>query len=394
MGYHHTVFSHRTNWDPHANAFAARLEQARASGRPLLDLTESNPTRCGLGWDPSELGPLLGDPRAATYEPAPLGLRDARGAVARYLADRGAGVAPDRIFLTASASEAYALLFKLLCDPGDEVLVPLPSYPLVDRLADLESVRLRRYALRYDGEWHLDRRSLAKAVTPRTRAIVAGSPSDPTGALLSPEELGFLEDLCAARGLALIGDEVFADTALGPAPSAAGASRCLAFHLSGLSTVCGLPQLKAGWIAAAGPERLVGPALSRLEVIADAYLSVSTPAQLAIPALLERRERFLELLRKRLAGNRARLATASLREAPWSLLQSGGGWSAVLQIGGAEEEQALCLALLEDGVLIRPGAFYDFQHSGYLVVSLLPAPETFREGLERLERRLRRPLLA
>ncbi len=392
LGYHLGVFSHRTNWDLPAGAFAARLQRARASGRRLLDLTESSPARCGLSWDPAELGPLLGDARSADYDPTPHGLLEARQGVARYLAHRGAAVAADRIFLTASTNEAYALLFKLLCDPDDEVLVPLPSCPFLDRLADLESVRLGRYALRYDGEWHLDRASIAKAVTPRTRAIVAMSPSSPAGALLSAEELAFLEEICAARGLALIGDESLADTALGPAPSVVGASRCLAFHLSGLSAVGGLPQLKVGWIGAAGPQRLVGEALARLEVIADAYLSVSAPAQLALPALLERRERFLGPLRKRLSVNRACLATAALREAPWSLLGSGGGWSAVLQIGGAQEEEALCLGLIEDGVVIQPGALHDFERSGYLVVSLLPEPETFREGLARLEERLRRPL--
>ncbi len=386
------MLSRRTAWNLRANAFADRLEAARATSRPLVDLGESNPTRCGLGWDGAELGALLSDPRAAAYEPTPRGLPEAREAVGRYLATRGAAVAPDRVLLTASTSEAYALLFKLLCDPGDEVLIPSPSYPLLDLLADLESVRLRRYPLRYDGEWHIDRAALAASVTAATRAVVVVSPSNPAGALLSPEELSFLEGLCAARNLALVGDEVFADTALGPSPSVAVASGCLGFHLSGLSKVCGLPQLKAAWIAAAGPERLVGPALARLEVIANAYLSVSTPAQLALPALLARRERFLGKLRERLAGNRACLATAAQREAPWSLLRSAGGWSAVLQIGEANEEEALCLALLEEGVAVQPGFFYDFPRNGYLVVSLLPGPETFREGLARVERCLRRAL--
>jgi alanine-synthesizing transaminase len=383
------VLSRRTAWNLRGNVFADRLEAARSSPRPLIDLTESNPTRCGLGWDPAELGTLLSDPRNAAYEPTPRGLPEAREAVGRYLATRGAAVAPDRVLLTASTSEAYALLFKLLCDPGDEVLVPSPSYPLLDLLADLESVHLTRYPLRYDGDWHIDCAALAAAVTPATRAVVIVSPANPAGALLSPEELSFLEGLCAARELALVGDEVFADTALGPSPSVAGASRCLAFHLSGLSKVCGLPQLKAAWMAAAGPERLVGSALSRLEVIADAYLSVSTPAQLALPALLARRERFLGRLRERLAQNRACLAMAVLREAPWSLLRSAGGWSAVLQIGEASEEEALCLALLEDGVAVQPGFFYDFPRNGHLVVSLLPRPETFRDGLARIEGRLR-----
>jgi alanine-synthesizing transaminase len=391
--YHPGVFSHRTIWERRSSDFAARLERIRGSGRQLLDLTESNPTRCGLEWDPAELGSLLGDRRAAAHEPPPHGSREARAAVARYLADRGAAISPDRVFLAPSTIEACGLLFNVLCDPGDEVLVPLPSHPTLDRVAELESVLLTRYALRYDGEWRLDRGSLAAAVTRRTRAVVVSSPSSPTGALLSSEELAFLADLCSTRGLALIGDEAFADTALRPAVSVAGTTRCLSFHLSSLSGVCGLPQLRAAWMSVAGPEPLVQTAVSRLATLADTYLSISRPAELALPALLERRERFLGVLRSRLTENRARLATASLREAPWSVLQSGGGWWAVLEIGAAENEEALCLALLErDGVVVEPGVLYDFERSGYLVVSLLPGPDVFREGIQRLEARLRGPL--
>ncbi len=383
------MFSRRTAWNLRANAFAERLEEVRASGRLLADLTESNPARCGLAWDAAVLGSLLCDPRAATCEPACQGLPEAREAVSRYLAARGGAVAPERVLLTASTSEAYAMLFKLLCDPGDEVLIPSPSYPLFDMLAGLESVRLGRYVLRYDGEWHIDLAALEAAVTLATRAVLVVSPSNPTGALVSPEELSFLEDLCAARGLALLGDEVFADSALGPSPSVTSASQCLAFQLSGISKVCGLPQLKAAWIAAAGPERLVGRALSRLAVVAGAVSSASAPAQLALEVLLSRRGAFLEKLRGRLAQNRARLAAAALREAPWSLLRSGGGWSAVLQIGESNDEEELCLALLEDGVAVQPGFFYDFPRNGHLVVSLLPRPDTFHEGLAGIERRLR-----
>jgi aspartate/methionine/tyrosine aminotransferase len=385
------VLSRRTAWNLSANAFAGLLEEARSSGRPLADLAESNPTRCGLGWDPAELAALLADPRAATYEPTPRGLPEARAAVAAYLADRGVPVPAERVLLTASTSEAYALLMKLLCDPGDEVLVPAPSYPLLDLLAGLESVALSRYPLRYDGEWHLDLAALAAAIGPRTRAVVVVSPSNPVGAVLSAKELSSLERLCADRGLALLGDEVFGDSALVPCQSVASGSGCLAFHLAGLSKVCGLPQLKAGWIAAAGPEDLVAPALVRLEVIADTYLSVSGPAQLALPALLARREGFLSRLRARLASNREALARAT-GGTPCCLLRSGGGWSAVLRFGEAVDEEGLCLRLLEDGVVVEPGFFYDFERNGHLVVSLLPDPEVFRAGLSRLAKRLCHPV--
>jgi alanine-synthesizing transaminase len=383
------MLSRRTGWDLAANAFAARLEALRAAGRPLLDLTESNPTRVGLSWPAAELAAALAHPQIATWEPTPRGLPEARAAVAGYLAGRGAASSPESILLTASTSEAYVALLDVLCDPGDEVLVPAPAYPLLDLLADLAGVSLVRYPLRFDGEWHVDLAALREAVGPRTRAVVVVSPSNPTGALLAPPELAALEALCAGRGLALVGDEVFADTALAPVPSVATARACLAFHLSGLSKVCGLPQLKVGWIAAAGPEPLVRPALARLEVVLDVSLSVSGPAQLALPALLARRETFLAPLRARLAANRA--ALAAVRGAPFDALPAAGGWSAVLRTGETADEEALALALLDDGVAVQPGFLYDFARRGHLVLSLLPPPEVFAEGLARIRRRVSEP---
>jgi alanine-synthesizing transaminase len=372
--------------------FAAHLEQARASGRPLIDLTESDPSRCGLGWDSAELEAILGEAPAATREATSRALPPARDAVASYLAGRGASVAPDRIHFTTSHGEAHRLLLKLLCGAGDEVLVASPSQPFLDRLAAAQSLRVGRYALVYDGEWRLDRRSLARAVTRRTRAILLGNPSQPTGAILSGEDLAFLEDLCSARDIALIVDEALADTALVPSASVLQATRCLAFHVSGLSGVCGLPRLGAEWLAAAGPAALVATALQRLQPLLGAQPPLPGSVQLAIPALVARRERYLVALRNRLATNRASLAAAALRESAWSLLSGPGGCSAVLQIGAAEEEECLCLALLEDGVAVQPGFLDGFPRPGYLVVSLLPPPETFDEGLSRLDRRLRAPL--
>jgi aspartate/methionine/tyrosine aminotransferase len=380
-----------TTSNPRAVGFATRLKHARASGRSLLDLAESDPSCCGLAWDPTELETILSDRRDSHHQPAPGGLVEAREAVSSYLAGRGASVPPDRVFLTLSRNEAYLLLLKLLCGPDDEVLVASPSYPFLERLADSESVRVGRYALIYDGEWRLDRKSLRKAIRRRTRALVVGNPSDPTGAVLSRDDLAFVEGLCSTTGIALIGDEAFADTALAPSATVAEVRQCLAVHVSGLSGVCGLPRF-AEWLAVAGPDELVGPALSRLELLADVQVSLSDRLQLALPALLARREPFLKALRARLAENRSSLATAALREAPWSLQWGRGGCWAVLQIGGAEEEESLCLALLEDGVAVQPGFFHGLPRYGYLTVSLLPTPQIFGEGLARLDRRLRAPL--
>lgn len=383
------MFSARTGWDLAANALAARLEAARAAGRLVADLTESNPTRAGLRWPAERLAAALGGADAADYAPEPCGAPAARRAVAAYLRDRGHAVGDERIVLTASTSESYGFLLKLLCDPGDDVLVPAPSYPLLDLLAGLEGVALRRYPLRYDGSWHLDLAALAEAIGPRTRAVLVVSPSNPTGAVVSPDELRALDGLCAARGLALLADEVFADAAPEGAPSALASERCLAFSLSGLSKVCGLPQLKAGWIAAAGPATLVGPALERLEVVADTYLSVSGPAQRALTELLPARETFLSPLRERLRRNRAALAERA-GEA-YTLLRSAGGWSAVLRLGQTVDEEAICLDLLEHGVAVQPGFFFDFERNGHLVVSLLPPPDVFTEGVDRVALRLGAP---
>jgi alanine-synthesizing transaminase len=381
------VLSRRTAWNLSANAVAGRLEAARAAGRPLLDLTESNPTRAGLAWPAERLRAALSRPGLEVYAPEPRGQAGARRAVATYLAARGASVDPERILLTASTSEAYAHLLQLLCDPGDDVLVPAPAYPLLDLLAGLQSVDLRRYPLRWDGTWHLDLEALRAAVGPRTRAVLVVSPSNPCGAVLSTAEVAALDELCAERELALVADEVFADTAPDGAPSVLCARRTLAFHLSGLSKVCGLPQLKVGWLAAAGPEPRVSAALSRLEMIADAFLSVSGPSQLALESLLPEREAFLGPLRARLGENRARLE--GLATGPLSVLRGAGGWSAVLRIGETLDEEALCLALLEDGVAVQPGFFFDFERPGYLVVSLLCDPGVFTHGIERVGRRLR-----
>ena len=382
------MFSERTHWDLRPNRLAERLTARRAAGARILDLTESNPTRAGLPC-PDDILAALARAEARRYEPRPFGLPAAREAVAADFARRGFPVGPDRIVLSASTSEAYAFLFKLLCDPGDEVLVPRPGYPLFEFLATLESVRVLPYPLAYDGEWHLDLSALRDALGPRTRAVVAVSPHNPTGACLRRDERDALETLCARRGVALVSDEVFADYTFRDEPRrAASVARdgpALAFALGGLSKSCGLPQLKLAWTAVTGPEPLRRDALARLEVVADTYLSVSTPVQVAAPELLSRREELSAPIRARVRANLEALRAAIGAGCPATLLEPEGGWSAVLRVPATRTEEERVTRLLEErDVLVHPGYFFDFPHEAFLVLSLLAPEAELAEGVSRV----------
>jgi len=386
------MFSQRTRWDRTANRLAAAIEARRRSGAAILDLTESNPTRAGIAY-PKDLLTLLADPGGLTYEPSATGLLQAREAVAADYRRRGLEVSPDRIVLTASTSEAYAYIFKLLCDPGDSVLVPRPSYPLFEYLARVESVETARYDLRYDNEWHVTRGSVEHEIGPRTRALVVVHPNNPTGSFLKRDEAAGLTALCAERGMALIADEVFADYAFGDdprrLPSVADDGPCLAFSLGGLSKSCGLPQLKLGWIVVSGPEPLRREALARLEIVADTYLSVGTPVQRAAAGLLARLSALQAPIARRVRDNLAALRARLTPERPATLLRVEGGWYAILQVPATETEEDRVVRLLsEDGVLAHPGYFFDFPSEAYLVVSLLPPEPVFAQGVERLLARL------
>jgi aspartate/methionine/tyrosine aminotransferase len=384
------MWSARTRWELAENRLSRAVAARRAAGAPVLDLTASNPTHAGLQ-APAEVLALLGDAGAREYSPEPLGLPAAREAAAAEFARHGAIVDPARVFLSASTSEAYAWLFKLLCDPGDRVLVPRPSYPLFEYLARLESVEVDRYPLSFDGEWHLPASSVEAALTPRTRAVVVVHPNNPTGSCLKRDEAAALHELCAARGVAIVSDEVFADYAFGPDPrraaSFAADGQALAFAMGGLSKACALPQLKAAWTAVSGPAALREEALARIEVIADTYLSVATPVQRALPALLARREALAAPVRARIAANLATLREA-LRAAPAvSVLPVEAGWSAVLRMPATLSEDERALRLLErEGVLCHPGYFFDFESGAWLVVSLLAPPETLAAGAAAIAR--------
>ena len=378
--------SNRVPKDAAPNAWARRLAERRACGARLVDLTESNPTRVGLSALASEELLALADPQGARYDPDPRGLLSARRAVAAIYADRGLAIDPDDVILTASTSEAYAHLFRLLASAGDEIVAPAPSYPLFEPLAQLEGVRLTTYRLAYDGHWHLDRGSLESAVTARTRAVILVQPNNPTGSCLSDDERRWLQAFCERRGLAILCDEVFGDFprpgGVG-GPSLAGASSPVpTFVLGGLSKSCGLPQIKLAWIVCGGPAEARARALQGLEWIADLFLSVSTPAQLALPRLREVGPPFRARVRERLAINRAALEGLTRERPAIDLPAADGGWSAVLRVPRIRDEDAWVLELLARDVVVHPGHFYDFASEPYLVLSLLPEPRAFACGLE------------
>jgi aspartate/methionine/tyrosine aminotransferase len=385
------VFSTRIPDDRRPTALARALAAARVRG-PLIDLTVSNPTRVGIQYPPDLLDRLSG-PEALTYQPAPLGLLDAREAIAEMYERRGLRIKADRIVLTASTSEAYSILFKLLCDPGrSNVQTPVPSYPLFDHLTRLDGVEQRRYALEYHGAWTIDVDGLDRAWTHETRAILAVSPNNPTGSVLRESDADELTGRCASRDAALILDEVFCDYPLGrpfDEPRSLAAPPCLLCRLGGLSKTIALPQVKLGWIALDGPADLVAEALDRLELICDTYLSVSTPVQVATRSLLEGGAQVRRQILDRLRANDATLRAIVHHASGATVLPVDGGWSAVIRVPATRSEDALVLELLqEDGVVVHPGYFFDFPHEAFLVVSLLPEPDAFARGVQLIQDRV------
>lgn len=392
------MFSARTNWNLAPNRLSEALARHRASGRPLLDLTVSNPTECGFAYPPSILSALV-NPAALSYSPDPRGLEIARRAVAAYYASReggripssptgavGFGVAPEDIFLTTGTSEAYSFVFRLLCDPGDEVLVPAPSYPLLDYLAEIQDAKLVRYPLIYDHGWSIDFHSLELAITERTRGVIVVNPNNPTGHFCKRDEMSRLAAICG-DSLAIIADEVFLDFALEgePMPSFAANSAALTFTLSGISKICGLPQMKAAWIAISGPAESKLAATQRLEVIADTFLSMNAPVQLALPAFLELRHDFQRRVMQRVRANLVALDELLAAQQSCSRLEFEGGWYAILRVPATRADEQLAIELLEArDVYVHPGHFFDFARDGYLVVSLLTPESAFAEAISRV----------
>lgn len=389
-------FSSRVPADLGVNRLSRALQQARAARRPLIDLTLSNPTRAGFDY-PGDLLEPLAHARGLTYEPQPFGLMDARRAVASDYSRRGVSVAPERVVLTASTSEAYSLLFKLLTNAGDAVLVPRPSYPLFDHLAQLDGVTACPYDLEYHDGWSIDVAGLEQSLSDRTRALLLVSPNNPTGSFVSRQELKRIAAMCAEREIAIVADEVFAEYQVRPG-ACVDAGRTLdlrdglVFSLGGLSKSVGLPQVKLGWIALTGNDDLVGVALERLELICDTYLSVSTPVQAAAADLLVRGAAIRTQIQARVASNYRALARRIEAVPSCTLLVADGGWYAVLQVPSLESEEDLVVSLVDRGVVVHPGYFFDFPRESYLVVSLLPPERDFADGVAAVLRHIEQAL--
>ncbi|HUS08704.1 MAG TPA: pyridoxal phosphate-dependent aminotransferase [Bryobacteraceae bacterium] len=376
------MFSSRIECDIKIN----RIAEILLGKGQFLDLTQSNPTAANLQYPERQILDAISSSESLVYEPSSKGKRSAREAVAAYYGHR---VDPEQILLTASTSEAYGWIFKLLADPGDEVLVPRPSYPLFEFLASLENVRAVQYPLFYDGRWSLDIHAVENAITDRTRAIALVNPNNPAGVYLKRTEVDQLVSLCAARGLAIISDEVFADYAfaddLERITTLSGVNQVPTYVISGLSKVAGLPQFKLGWIVLNGPPQQYNDAMTRLELIADTYLSVATPIQLALPSLLEAAHGIRRQIRDRTQANLSYIQHHLAPDSPARLLHAEGGWYATLEVPRIRTEEEWVLELLEKyDVLAQPGYFYDFESEAFLVISLLTETGEFQRGMQRI----------
>ena len=387
----HWMFADRTNWNMAANRLSEALRQRRAAGKPVVDLTASNPTDCGFAYDSEAILRTLSNPESLRYNPEPQGLKAARDAVAAYYYTHGATVSAGDMILTTGTSEAYSFIFRILCNPGDEVLVPQPSYPLFDFLAEIQDVRLVRYPLIYDhaGDhgWQIDFHALEQALTSRTRGVIVVHPNNPTGHFTPARELAKLNEICSTRQMALIADEVFLDFVLtGNRPvSFAGNAGALTFTMSGLSKICGLPQMKSAWLVASGPRELKTQALERLELIADTYLSGNTPVQTATAAFLDQRGGFQTQLMTRVRQNLKELDRQLVVQKLCSRLEVEGGWYAILRVPATHSDEDLVIELLTTrGVYVHPGHFYDFPADGYVIVSLITREQEFARGIELL----------
>lgn len=378
-------FSRRTQWPESGNALTRLLAEKLGRGDPVIDLSESNPTRCGFDFlDSKILGPL-GRQENLRYEPDPHGLVDARLAVSGYYRSKGMTVSPEQVFLTAGTSESYSFILRLLCDAGDCVLAPTPSYPLLDYLAALSDVELLKYRLRREGSWRVDGADVIRLFMKQPKGILVVNPNNPTGNFLGEEEITAMNRLCLEHGAAIVSDEVFIDFKWPGAATAerslAGNGEALTFTLNGISKMLGLPQMKLSWIVVSGPPAIRASAIRRLEIIADTFLSASTPSQRAFPEWMARRETARREILERLEQNLGTLRRVASEEGAFKILPAEGGWHAVVQVNSADDDEKLALELLRNhGVFVHPGYFYDVEEPGSLVLGLLGKPDSFEKG--------------
>jgi alanine-synthesizing transaminase len=381
------MFAGRTNWNLHSNRLSEALAKHRAAGKPLLDLSASNPTECGFEYDRQAILKALSNPESLSYDPDAKGLLSARRAVAEYYSTLEIIVPVEDIILTTSTSEAYSFAFRVLCNPDDELLIPEPSYPLFSFLADIHDVKLVGYPLLYDHGWQIDFHALQQSITARTRGVIVVNPNNPTGHFCKPGEMQKLNEICSPRQLAIIADEVFLDFHLAATRprSFAANTGCLTFTMSGLSKISGLPQMKAAWLIATGPEESKSEALARLEVIADTFLSMNAPVQRAMPVFLELRHGFQRQVLARVRKNLAELDKQLSAQSSCARLDMEGGWYAVVRVPATRSDEDVAIELLNaQGVYVHPGHFYDFPADGYLIVSLITPERDFNEGIKRL----------
>ncbi len=381
------MFADRTNWNLNRNRLSQALQQHREERKALLDLTVSNPTECGFDFDSTAILQGLCAPSALRYEPDAKGMESARKEIAAYYAAHGDEIPPSDIILTTSTSEAYSFVFRTICNAGDELLVPEPSYPLFAFLADIQDVKISRYPLLYDHGWQIDFHGLEQSITGRTRGLIVVHPNNPTGHFCKQDEFARLNEICSLREIALIADEVFLDYSIGensPRSFAANAG-ALTFTMSGLSKISGLPQMKMAWLVTSGPGKFKGEALARLEIIADTYLSMNTPVQQGTAVFLRQRYKFQEQLKTRVLRNLTELDRNLAEQTFCKRLKLEGGWYGVVRVPALRSDEELAIELLtKKNVYVHPGHFYDFRTEGYLIVSLITPEQEFSEGIGRL----------
>lgn len=381
-----TVFSKRTDWSGGQNRLSFLTERLQKEGRDLIDLTLTNPTSCGFRSQNQTLLESFKSAENLAYQPDPRGLFCAREAVSRYYADKKIKVSPERIFITSSTSEAYAFCLKLLLNTDDRAAVPAPSYPLLESLAVLNDARLFRYCLEHKERWRIEREAFGDKT--EFKALCVINPNNPTGNFVRSEEKVILNTLCQERGSSLISDEVFLDFVIDQNAeplSFADNDEVLTFTLSGISKILGLPQMKLSWIVVSGPERQVNEALRRLEIMADATLSASTPSQNALNTWMQRRSEIQSEISERICQNYRLLKEIFKDRKELTVLGVEGGWQAVIRTDVGMDDETLALKFLEKaGVWIHPGYLYDFKEGEYFVVSLLPSSPNLREGLRRI----------